>query len=92
MQRASGTLTNVSVPNACNGYANNVQAVSDASLQGIAGGAYQTVPCKPFSGVLNQRKYMPLRFIPITVELSLVDVPLDHISGNLSGYSCCCCS
>ena len=42
-------------------------------LLGIPGLASQTVLCKPLSGILNQRKYLPIRFMPLTIELSLVD-------------------
>ena len=35
--------------------------------------ASQTVLFKPLSGILNQRKHLPTRFVPLTIELSLVD-------------------
>ena len=66
-------------PNALNGAVNNGSAVSIIYLPGIPGASYQTVLFKPLSGILNQRKYIPLRFMPITIELSLVDDPLDPI-------------
>ena len=46
-----------------------------------------TVLFKPLSGILNQRTYLPSRFMPITIELSLVDVPLDPIVSGLLGAS-----
>ena len=70
----------VNGPSAVNGVDNNgVHEVSTAILTGIPGASYQTVLFKPLSGILNQRKYLPLRFMPITIELSLVDDPLDPI-------------
>ena len=78
-------------PNALSGAANNAAAVSAVSLVGIPGASYQTVLFKPLSGILNQRKYLPLRFMPITIELSMVDDPLDPIISNfyLSGWCGC---
>ncbi|MFM7984730.1 MAG: hypothetical protein ACKPKO_35945, partial [Candidatus Fonsibacter sp.] len=32
-----------------------------------------TVIIKPIAGVLQVRKYLPLQFVPLTIELSLVD-------------------
>ena len=68
--------------NVWEGYADNI-AVSDTYLKGIAGGSYQTVLFKPLSGILNQRKYIPIRFMPITIELSLVDDVNDPIISNV---------
>ena len=74
-------------PNALNGVANNGAAVSTLNLPGVPGASYQTVLFKPLSGILNQRKYLPLRFMPITIELSLVDDPLDPIISNFANYA-----
>ena len=74
-------------PNALSGVANNGAAVSTVNLPGIPGASYQTVLFKPLSGILNQRKYLPLRFMPITIELSLVDDPLDPIISNFANYA-----
>jgi len=68
------------------GAANNAAAMSAVSLVGIPGASYQTVLFKPLSGILNQRKYLPLRFMPITIELSMVDDPLHPIISNISNY------
>ena len=73
-------------PNALSGAANNAAAVSAVSLVGIPGASYQTVLFKPLSGILNQRKYLPLRFMPITIALSLVDDPLDPIISIFTSY------
>ena len=72
--------------NALSGVANNAAAVSAVSLVGISGASYQTVLCKPLLGILNQRKYLPLRFMPITLDLLLVDDPLDPIVSNFPNY------
>jgi hypothetical protein len=34
---------------------------------------------KPLSGILNQQKYLPIRFMPLTIELELVNNPTDAI-------------
>ena len=51
-------------------------------LIGIQGQASQTVMFKPLRCILNQRKYLPIRFMPLTIELSLVDVMTDPIVSN----------
>jgi hypothetical protein len=39
-----------------------------------------TVIFKPIAGLFQSvRKYLPLQFMPITIELSLVDTPIDPI-------------
>ena len=38
-----------------------------------------TVMFKPLAGILKTRKYLPLQFMPLTIELSLVDNPVDPI-------------
>ena len=65
---------------------NNCSAVSTAYLPGIPSASYQTVLFKPLSGILNQRTYLPLRFVPVILELSLVIDPLDHIKSELVNY------
>ena len=81
----------VNDPNALVGVnSDGVYAVSTAVITGMPGASFQTVLFKPLSGILNQRKYLPLRFMPITIELSLVDDPLDPI---VKIYKlCCACS
>ena len=49
-------------------------------LTGIPPGQSQTVLFKPLSGILNQGKYLPLRYMPLTIELELVNEPLDPIA------------
>ena len=72
--------------NALSGVANNAAAVSAVNLRGSPGASYQTRLFKPLSGILNQRKYLPLRFMPITIALSLVDDPLDPIISIFTSY------
>jgi hypothetical protein len=43
------------------------------NFRGIAAGEYQTAMFKPRSGLLNQPKYLPIRYCPLTIELELVD-------------------
>ena len=52
---------------------------TDATLPGIAGQSYQTVGFKLLSGVLNQPKFIPLKYCPLTIELALVSNKLDAI-------------
>ena len=58
---------------------NNNGVVSGTCVKGRAGGSYQTVLFKPLSGILNQMNYLPIRFVPITIDLSLVDDAADII-------------
>jgi hypothetical protein len=48
-------------------------------LRGIPESSSQTVMCKPRSGILNQRKYLPIRFMPITISLCAVDDLADAV-------------
>ena len=52
---------------------------STATFAGIPPGQMQTVMFKPLSGLLNQPKYLPLRYMPLTLEFELVNNPLDPI-------------
>ena len=76
-------------PNALNSVVNNGSAVSTACLPGIPGASQQTVLFKPFLGVFNQRKYVLLRVMPVTIEPSLVFDPLDSIISNFANYQGC---
>ena len=49
------------------------------SLPGIAGGSHQTVGFKLCSGILNQPKMLPLKYMPLTIELELVNNAIDPI-------------
>ena len=77
-------------PNALSGDANNGSAVSALTLPGIPGASYQTVLFKPLSGILKLREYLPLRFMSITIELSLADDPLDSIIFEIYKLCCAC--
>lgn len=50
-----------------------VGGVTPSNFRGIAAGEYQTAMFKPLSGLLNQSKYLPIRYCPLTIELELVD-------------------
>ena len=56
-----------------------------ASFPGIIGGQSQTVLFKPLSGLLNQPKYLPIRYCPITIELELVNDATVPIVSYLGG-------
>ena len=53
---------------------------STTTFAGIPPGQMQTVMFKPLSGLLNQPKYLPLRYMPLTLELELVKIYLDPIA------------
>ena len=53
------------------------------TLDGIKGGESHTVLFKPCSGLLNREKMLPLRYMPITIELELVNEPLEVIASKL---------
>jgi hypothetical protein len=56
------------------GYHEDIQMLDDiADLPGIYSGSYQTVMFKPLCGLFNQSKYLPLRYMPIEIELELAD-------------------
>ena len=54
-------------------------AHTTTSLPGIAGGSYQTIGFKLCSGILNQPKMLPLKYMPLTIELELVNDANDPI-------------
>ena len=43
------------------------------TLRGIPPGESQTVLFKPCSGIFNQEKMLPIRYMPLTIELELVN-------------------
>ena len=49
------------------------------TLPGIQGSSYQTVGMKLCSGLLNQPKMLPLKYMPLTIELELVNDANDVI-------------
>ena len=48
----------------------------------IKGGGSRTVSFKPLSGILNQPKYIPLSYCPLTLDLEVVTNPTDAIIGR----------
>ena len=58
-----------------------------AEFKGIIGGQSQTVLFKPLSGILNQSKFIPLRYAPITIELELVQDSTEPILSTLADGS-----
>ncbi len=65
-------------------YGDTTPTVNVDNLKGIAGGDYQTVLFKPLSGLLNQEKYLPIQFMPIVLELELVDKATDAVVSSLT--------
>ena len=54
---------------------------------GIAPGDYQTVMFKPLCGLLNQNKFIPLEYVPLILELELIDDPADAVAANLDPFT-----
>ena len=46
---------------------------TEQNFSGVKGKQSQTVLFKPLLGILNQPKYLPLRYAPLTIELELVN-------------------
>ena len=56
------------------GYSDDVIKLREiGQLPGIRAGKFQTVIFKPLCGLFNQSKYLPLRYMPIELELELAD-------------------
>ena len=51
----------------------------------ITYGSQRTVSFKPLFGILNQNKYIPLQWLPLTIEYELVTSNLDAIATSLVG-------
>ena len=52
---------------------------STATVGGLAPGASQSVTFKPLFGLLNQNKYIPLSWCPLTMEFEVVSLSTDPI-------------
>ena len=81
----SGGVYDSRARNAANN-ANNANAVSINQIPMTFGSSFQTVIFKPLSIFCDQHKYLPLRFMAITIELPLVDYPLEPIVSNFDNY------
>jgi hypothetical protein len=53
--------------------------VKDNLRSGITNSSYKTVSFKPLFGILNQPKFIPLQWLPLTMEFELVTDALDPI-------------
>jgi hypothetical protein len=70
------------------GYLDDVRELDEtAELPGIRAGSYQTVMFKPLCGLFNQSKYLPLRYMPIEIELELADNEAPIITSFNSVFS-----
>ena len=63
-------------------------AVSINQIPGTFGTSFQTVIFKPLSGIFDKHKYLQLRCMQITIELSSVDDPLEPIVRNFANHIC----
>ena len=59
-----------------NGY---VPAFIDLNYPSIAGGSSRVVMFKLLSGIFNQDKFLPIRYMPITIEIELTSLVNDPI-------------
>ena len=57
----------------------NAGAAAAHTLPGIAAGESRKVSFKLLSGLFNQKKWLPIRYCPITIELELVNQATDPI-------------
>jgi hypothetical protein len=53
--------------------------IKDNLRSGIPNGSYRTVSFKPLFGILNQPKFIPLQWLPLTMEFELVTDALEPI-------------
>ena len=53
----------------------DANSVTPLHLGGIPPGQSMSVLFKPLSGILRQSKFLPIRYMPLTIELTLVDDP-----------------
>jgi hypothetical protein len=51
----------------------------DAQYPGIAGGSQRVVMFKMISGIFNQEKFLPIRYMPITIEIELTSIQNDPV-------------
>ena len=70
------------------GYFDDVLHLDEVGeIPGIRVGLYQTVMFKPLCGLFNQSKYLPLRYMPIELELKLADNGAPSITDFNHAYS-----
>ena len=63
-------------------YKSDAKTVTSLQMGGINPSGSMTVSFKLLSGLLRQPKFIPLRYLPITIEFTLVDDPnLPIVSG-----------
>ena len=64
----------------------NANSVSPVYLAGIPPNQSMTVLFKPLSGIIRQSKYLPIRYMPLTIELTLVDDPTLPIISQVTNH------
>ena len=60
---------------------NNLDDIRESP--GIKAGSYQTVIVEPLCGLFNQATYLPLRYMPIELELELAD----HYEPSITNFN-----
>jgi len=58
---------------------NNTYVTTSAGCAIAGAGGYMTVAFRPLSGLINQDKYLPIRYAPITLEFEIVNNYADCI-------------
>ncbi len=66
---------------------NFTNELTSDNFPGIIAGQSQTVLFKPLSGLLNQNKFIPTRYAPITIELELVNDATTPIVGIVGSFT-----
>jgi hypothetical protein len=69
--------------NAYNATFGNTGTFKEKLTTGIARGQSRTVSFKTLFGIFNQSKYLPLQWMPLTVEFELVSTPTEPIVTEL---------
>ena len=65
-------------------YAWQKNSFKEHNFHGIAAISSMTVLFEPLSGILNQQKFLPLKWAPLTIELELVDDKNEPIMSQFS--------
>ena len=60
-------------------YNKSIHTMSIASIPGVKGATKQTVSFKPYFGLFNQSKLLPLKYAPLILEMEIVNSNFDPI-------------
>ena len=65
----------------------SADSLSPIYLAGIPPNQSMTILFKPLNGIIRQSKYLPLRYTPLTIELTLVDDPTLPIISQVTNHT-----